>query len=521
MKRAYSSVIIAGLALALIVNLWSLPVYPPPHCDEATYGSVGYDFLRSGRFKSNMTGDVFGFDQNYVAVGRLYALGMALFIQLLGVNLLTARLYSLAGGALTVWLTYCVARRVYDQRIGALAALLTAFSWKTLYAAHMGRPEIWLAAAVMFALWWLIRYADVARFWSTFVAGLICAAPFDFHALGIFFVAGLALAGGYHFGWVKRSWPALIGLGAGIATGLVVWAAIHFLPDPALAWRQWSVGYARMGLLASPSILTASQNFGQWFRENFIANNRYLGLIESGLYACGVIAAVRRRTPQSNMILTAFFGSLIAFALSNNQKSPQYAVVWIPLLSVLAAAVLGAVGRTLARLTLPVAVSEQWAAVIAAIPMLLLFLAGDIWLTIRYPSSAYEQMLTEMRHVIPPNSVVVGDTVWWWGFANDDYNFVGDWYFQLLAASQSPSPLTEAQTRAAVARLGANYVIVDESLACTITRDDPVQQVVARVAARACRLVAELPGPWLGRGSYESQFQFGQVSRIYACNLQQ
>ena len=504
------------LALSLVLNLTALSSFPPPHCDESTYGSIAFELLRSGQFKSEMTGDLFGLNQYNSAVGRLWILGMALVIKLFGVQLLAARFYSLLGGIVVVWLSYLVAKELRDRSTGILAALLVSFSWKIFYAAHMARPEIWLAVSVLFALFWLIRRArDMTQARESVLAGIICVLPLEFHALGVFFLAGFLVAAGYYFGWISRSWRLLAGFVMGVVFGALIWIAIHFFPNPNLAWMQWTLGISQMDLVNPPSLLFPLREFGTWFATQFISNNRFLGLVETFIYLIGLVYVLRLRSKRGMIIGLVGCGSLLAFALSPSQKSPQYAVVWVPLLSILFAHACASIGTDLARRGRVLAnLQEHWAQLILVTPVLVIFLAGNLWLTIRYPRSGYEHTLALMRPHVPEGAVILGDPLWWWGFAEEG-RYIGDWY--LAAQAQVEGGIFDV--REELERLGATYVILDDYVACTLERS-PVDKQLRSVLSHQCRLKASIEGPWHDHGDYESQFQFGQVSDIYACGPQ-
>lgn len=504
---------IVALALALVLNVMGLSVFPPPHCDEATYGSIAFELLRSGQFRSEMTGDLIGLNQYNSAVGRLWVLGMSLFIKLFGVKLLVVRLYSLLGGIVAVWLSYLVARELRVPGAGMLAALMVAFSWKMFYASHIARPEIWLVSSVLLALFWMVSRAQrMKQAWEAMIAGVICVMPLEFHPLGFFFVAGFMVAAGYYFWWVGGSWRLMAGFAAGVVFGVVLWIAAHFLPNPSLAWMQWTRGVSQMGLVASPSIAASLRNFGSWFAGQFITSNRFLGVFETCVYLIGAVYVVRRRSTRGMIIALVAGISLLAFALTNSQKSPQYAVVWVPLFLILSAQAFVAIGRELpARVGFLRNVHGNWAQILVFMPVLGMFLAGNLWLTVRYPRSGYERTLALMRRHVPAGATVLGDPVWWWGFA-EDRNYIGDWY--LAAKSQFGEGVFDV--RAEFEQLGADYVILDNSVACTLAPSQ-VDKQLQSVVSEKCQSQASIRGAWLGQGTYESQFQFGQVSVIYAC----
>lgn len=518
MSRAVGPATLAILTLVLVLalNVRAISSFPPPHCDEATYGSIAYELLNSGKFRSAMTGDLFGLDQYNSAVGRLWVIGMALFIKILGVQLFAARLYSMVGAIITVWLTYMVARELRDRATGVVAALLVATSWKIFYAAHMARPEIWLAASVLLALLWMISSAqDITKGREALPAGMLCVLPLEFHALGGFFLAGLLFGAAFYFGWVRRSWRVLSGFAGGVACGLLIWILVHFVPNPSLAWQQWTQGITKMGLVGSPSVTASLRDFGSWFAGQFILNNRFLGILESGVYFVGVVYVLRRPVTQGAIITVVTGSSLLVFALTNSQKSPQYAVVWVPMLSILSAQAIVALGNSLAaRDGFPENSHVSWAYLTVVMPVIVLFLAGNVWLTIRYPRSGYERTLALMRHHVPKGATVLGDPIWWWGFA-EDRQYIGDWY--LAAQSQFGDDVLDV--RAELEHLGADYVILDDSIACTLSPSQ-VDKQLRSVVHEMCHLKASIEGAWLGQGTYESQFQFGQVSGIYACGSQ-
>jgi 4-amino-4-deoxy-L-arabinose transferase-like glycosyltransferase len=126
--RVSSWLATAGLAalllLYLTISLRHLAIVPRVYEDEPWQASTGWKLATQGVFGSNMFAGFYGMDQRYYGYMPIHPLLLAVIFRVAGVGLLQARVEPVLLGLLVLVLTYALARRLFDERVGLLAVLL-------------------------------------------------------------------------------------------------------------------------------------------------------------------------------------------------------------------------------------------------------------------------------------------------------------------------------------------------------------------------------------------------------------
>lgn len=518
---------LGAMGLGFALHFISLTRYPPPHCDEPYYSSFALNIIRRGEFGSPVMGPVYGIDQNHLAYGRLFGFGLGILLNTLGVSLVAARLFPLMGWIAMAAAVFWVGRRIYGANVGLWGMVLAALSWKTFFAAHQTRPEIWLAAAAILPLGWMTGTKTSNNLWrdrwAACLAGIVAALILDIHFNGAFFLAGISLAALYRWLWRARRWDLLLTFGCGVAAGLMWWAATRFLPDPVLGWYQWRVGFSRTGMgIGSTTVSASLINFAGWLVGNFWSGNRGLDAVESALYLVGIAAALRRRGDADAPLLLFAGASLLLFAFMMPQKLLTYRVLWVPPLSILAAE--GA--RQLAvvvSLRWP-ALRPQWSMPAVLASACALWLAGWAWLGWLYRGGDFAGEAQRLRALIPPGTTVLGDPIWWFDF-QADHDYTADIYILWYASEVTPpldtatpvsQRLTEDQVVVGLRRIGTEYVILDDYLHCLSTTEYQPDTAFRRWVKNNCLWVGQAQGGWAGSG-FAPTSPLGETSAVYYC----
>lgn len=131
---------------------------------------------------------------------------------LFGHGALGVRLLTILGGAAMVWVIFLAARRLYDERVAALAAVMAALVPDFLMYAAYATPD---APCLLFwsATIWALAHAlsgDSPRWW--YLAGLFLGLAMDskYHAVFLGFgVFGFLVLSPDQRGWLKRKEPWL------------------------------------------------------------------------------------------------------------------------------------------------------------------------------------------------------------------------------------------------------------------------------------------------------------------------
>lgn len=506
-----------GLALVLAFNLFSLTTYPPPTCDEVAYADAALSLLH--RLRPRTASSPVGRDINVVHHPRLYGAGLAATFSALGVHLVTGRLYSLLGWLLAGLLTYRLGLALYGPTVGLVAALLFLSAPKALLVSHTIRPESWVTAAVLLAIyaaWVLIERKPTPAMAAG--AGVLAIVPLDFHANALAFLPALMLAVTLATGWRQRK-PGLVAWYlAGILVAFLLWLVGHAWLDPHLAWRQFmdrSLAYTSLGSTGQPSRLIENLwSIGSFWHAIYWTAGKPLALAEA-LLGLGGLALAFRRASRHRFLATIVSVSMVAFALGFSQRFVQYGVLWTPLLFLLGTAALDEASSLRRDPTAPAQPSFplRWLARRAAIGLIVLNLAGTVWLAYRFSTSNFAAMSQDLSRLVPPGARVMAESTWWWALRRDRVFLIDELFLDMPNVTMEGLP---AQGLALLQRLHPDYVLLDSAIGC---QQQPTRQwfeLQASVGA-FCRPVGRLHGARLGDVGLGFSV-VGQSTSVFRCD---
>lgn len=514
-KRLAVALAIGLLAIASF-NIFTLPLYPSPSCDEVSVSSIATSFLEQGEFGWAVftQGDYLGRDVNLFRHGRLYEAGLITLFGTLGVSWLAGRAYSLFGGAAAVLLVYLIGSRLYNRRTGALAALVFVTSVTFFLTSHLTRPDIWLA------LWNLVTLAVVykaihapASRWAL-LAGLAAVASLDIHGHGVAIILATTITVAWEIGWRQRDRRRVLAVATGLLVGSLIWVLIHLWPSPEIALTQLgdALGYtsisnngASSGGLAQ-SFLTSAQ----FLFDVYWGNTRWPGLLEGLLALLGLGVAVIRRN-QADRLLVIWVGvSFATFALLFSQRFVNYYVLWSPLLILLG---LSAIDFIAARLpgAFQKTIILRHASIVVGLALAAANLAGTIWLTYRYRDNNFLALSQAVQTAVPKGVRVLADPNWWWSL-RQDRTFITDEYFLYpLPPFSPPSP----SITAAIDYLKPDYILLDSATSCA-DLNGPGHAELQTYAQSSCTLIGTLDGVWRNDPGRATTL-LGQTTSIYRC----
>lgn len=284
-----------------------------------------------------------------------------------GVDAVAARLPSLAAAVAAVFLTFAIARRLFDRRIAWLAALVFASSGRILWQGRVGQIDMLLLALVALAMYGFVRgWIDGRRgFYRLFFV----AAAFATLAKG---PVGLLppLLAVLAFVWTsgeRHRWREI-----GIFSGLAIWAAIVLL---------WLLPAALSGGGDYLQTLLFKQNVQRFANpwHHFQPPWYYLTTVPADFFPWtlflpgALFLGWRRSTGEERrgyrfalcwLVVTVFFFSL------SPAKRTVYVLQMFPALALIVALSFGEVARSGERLRL-----RRWVVVPAAVLAFLLALA--------------------------------------------------------------------------------------------------------------------------------------------------
>lgn len=103
------------IVLAAFYRLWYLPIIPSPSGDEGYWGVYALSIYKGESFVPMNVYD-----------SRLFAILISIFYQLFGVSFFASRLLVTIIGILTVYFTYLLAKRMYNEKVGFFSSLFMA-----------------------------------------------------------------------------------------------------------------------------------------------------------------------------------------------------------------------------------------------------------------------------------------------------------------------------------------------------------------------------------------------------------
>lgn len=490
-----------GVAVLLLLlfaglSLVFLDRFPHPHEDEAWIAAPGYGLFTTGRFATPLFAGLFGSELRFYGFMPLVSILTGGAAALLGRDLFSIRLVSVALATVTLGLTYLAGRRFLGPR-RALLAIGLLLSWPLL------APAPFLATGIP-----LVDLARIARYdigVPVFgLAALLAAAGGGAGAAGL--LAGLAtLCHAYGAVWLlvavalaltagpRRGRPAAACLGS-FGVALVPWL-LFVARDPAafVAQNRWAAD--RVDLLSwrfyAASLLEEPR------RWSLLAANARSGSpapwLFAGAVALGLVA--HRRDARFRPVALALGLHLVLYALLLRPKPVWYlATVW-PLLALTAAAGLAAVWRRGAR-AIRIALVSAFAVASIGGAVRIATLARDA-----SRSPRHRDLSDRVTALLPPGSRVLALPPWWLGLgAGAEVRSIA------VPASLANPTFTRAPTtfESAAEAIPADVVLVDPPLraALEVPAGQPYADLareMSRYLTGRFRLAATLDDPSYGR----------------------
>jgi hypothetical protein len=448
----------AAVALYLAYFIPSILVWPPVNGDEGR--ELNAFWVASGIDPSARALDPeYGHDPLYK--GGLQGWTSALSFRLFGLSVWSGRIVSMLWGAVLLVGVFLLGRRLSGTMAGVIGMVLVAMSQPFLVSTHIVRPDIVVAALVVFALY--LAESGVRRdAWPLhLLAGLLLGLSFDVHPNTIAFMPMVGLVYVIRYGkQVVRSRSVGIFLG-GIAIGALIYIGYRVLPDPKHyfdAFSYWVGVDKRPPSLRSPGQMLQAEisRFTSYFEGRSIE----IAVVALGLIGSIVRLALKKR-PEP-----LFPGLVIAFAVFTvlvSSKTEYYMILFYPPMLLL-------VARELASIPWP----RAWIGLAGALVILWLLVAPmgfddniqDILdAEVDFQDRDYAALIDEIRNDIPEEASILGPPVYWPGLWDHPYTDVFVW--ERVRAERS--------SRFAEFARGINpdYVVLDVKARYEVFRDSP------------------------------------------------
>jgi MFS family permease len=510
------TILLAGLIGAHVATLVQ---YPAATCDEAGYAASAFSLATAGKpaWPFYPESDQYGRDINIVHHGRSYLLGLGLLLVGLGNSLFVTRLYSLVGGLAAVALTYVVGRKLYNWRVGGLAAIVFATSFRFLLTTHFGRPETWAAAAILVAAYSLLRSFESSRphTWLL-ITGFLAAWTLDFHFNALAFVTGIMGLVLWRYGWQKRQWQPIVLFSSGLTAGLIIWIAVHAWPAPEVAWQQLtglSVSYTGLKT-GNPltSMLENASTIFSYLSAAYFPSTWSFSLLETVLGLLGLGFAVYRRSQADKILVILILISIATFTFLLSQRFAQYSLLWTPWL------VLGGCAALEVLIQRFTHAQPAWAGPLlatAAGVLAIMQLGATGWLVYKFRDNNFSQMEVQIAQVVPQGKRVMADTTWWWAL-KEQRTFISDEYISPPLVSATNKPVDPAWIDVLMRRLHPDYVLFDNALGCNNVGGNGWSDEL-NYLTQYCQPVARVSGSGVNDPNQITNL-LGQTTTIYKCN---
>lgn len=461
-----SRLLAVALAAVAALHLLSLPRTPLPFVDDAWFACRAYAVARTGSSYSTLDAGVSDwFQGSWTCIPWLGSWLQSWSVRALGPTLLAIRLPSFFFGLGLLAALYSIGRSVGGARVGLLAALLAALSQPFVVSAHLGRPDVIVAAFGFAAV--ALYFGDRASGLSpkSVLSGLAVGLAIEIHPNGIIYgpaiLALYLVEHGRALLRVRRFW----GFTLGLAAGLLFYVALHILPYPVTYFALNALVY---GPTHTPPVLVPGpwvwlRSLGDMLGQLLLANNWWVPLLMGAL-----VSLVRRRSPADRRLLTLFGAVMLSYAELVRHKHPFYAILALPAGHLLLALLLE---RMIQRISVAARRRGPGARLAVALRMggILLLLAGafrNMYAIGENPTPDYERTMSQVAASVPAGASVMGPQTYW--FAVPDHVYLSWEQLVYYRRYRPGSDLADA-----FRALRPDVFIIDRAVEDFAVADDP------------------------------------------------
>lgn len=420
--------------------------YPVVNVDEASISSVAWNYHQEGNFASAITEGVFGQNADFHHLTqRLLLIPMRFF----GMGLFSIRILSLIFGIILLFLTYFLAKELYDKRTGFLTAAILALTQMFIFVSHEARPDIYAVAFFYAAIYFFIKGRKNTRYSPILMlsCGLAASLIISLHANGlivILSVAGLFIFEFKHLFFKKTAfWYYVAGLGLGV----IYYSLDNIYPNPRNYFeiaRYFAMVDHRLPILNPFSAIRLEvQRYTTYFTG--------VRIIESVLFSASLLFALLRRKKSDWIILYLIISLVLGFTLLVSNKLSYYLIYLYPLLAILLARMLNdLIFQDGNRNKLKVMAGIALSVFIATY-----FSYNFLYIFQGYKNYDYYGSISKIQQKIPSKAKILALPNYWIGLNKNPFvsSYVLTWmnYFYNRSLTDSLS------------RIKPDYIIVDES----------------------------------------------------------
>ncbi len=240
---------------------------------------------------------------------------------------LLTRLMTMSFDLGSVGLTFLIGRKLYDKRVGLLAALVMALSFTNVHAVQYSRVDVPTLFFVLVSFWFSLRLLQGQALRDYFLAGLFAGLAASTKYNGAIIVVATIVAHFLRIGPISPIRPILSGVAA---VGGFLLGSPYFLLDFKNAWGSvgkegsfiWQIKHTGQGL-----------NWWEFVHRSMIPD---WGPLMCLLFLGGVVWAIRKHQ-KKDILLLSFPLTYFAYAGSWGIVRSHYILLLYPFLAILAA----------------------------------------------------------------------------------------------------------------------------------------------------------------------------------------
>jgi 4-amino-4-deoxy-L-arabinose transferase-like glycosyltransferase len=380
--------------------------------------------ITEGRFRIPVFNDS---DRDFWAAPPLLSVLEALSWRLRDLTIAQARLLTVAFGAGTILAAFALARRLFNDSVGVMAALLCAVENLIFLTGRTVRPEILATFFTVSALWLLLKAVQDGTKWPLVLAGLAVGAGMSSHPNGaVASLCGVALL------WFFEGTSFLR---RGRLYAFAFFCTLGFLPTVLFFIHNDSAGdfegfHSLVALHArgGPSLLERwSRSLVTEATERYVAFSAFPYRLHLALLSlAAVVVSLCRRNRSARFLATCVLLHLAFFALvTKASKNPRYMTLVMPFVSMIWAEWLVKLWTerhwtgALTRLY-----GSGRARVLASLLFVLVGLsqiAGNAAYVWKYRHAKTEEVCHQIDALIPRNSTIYGGMAFWIGLNDHTY----------------------------------------------------------------------------------------------------
>jgi hypothetical protein len=273
----------------------------------------------------------------------LYTFLLSLYAPPTGANLAVARGVTVLAGLLCLFLTFRIATLLGGRTAGAIAGAFVALNPFLAVYAYFVRMEMFMIAAMMVAMYLLVRRRPLRTPDFIAVGFALAVAPL-FKEFALILVAPAAVYAWFDGGPASRSRllaaMGVVGPPVLAMAAWAIWAATRWPAQLSLAMSRWFHS-ASGGPISDPRMLTGSLQWSEQLANDLLGPGLVLGLVVALLW----LLKRRGRIDAREALLWGYLGLAVLLSYLVRLRETRHLIAIAPVAAILSGLALAAVLR--------------------------------------------------------------------------------------------------------------------------------------------------------------------------------